>query len=130
VLEPVVTENCLSAGGELYAAWLRDARTVDGERVSSRLKIAYPAHALKRSYRLHTDVFLQRAPADFREATGIEYLATDHGVLNGDCVLERGNGSMHADPRLCPDPSFHSSGRDCVPLAEALAHYADGTALR
>src|SRR5262245_27839199 len=27
VLEPVATENCLSAGGELYEAWLQDPRT-------------------------------------------------------------------------------------------------------
>ena len=129
VLEPRVTANCLSVGGEIYAATLQRPRTVDGEIVSSRLTVGFPAHALKRSYRRRTDVFVQRAPADFREATGIEYLVTDYdGVLNQSegCVLERGNGSMHVDYRLCPDPSFHSSQRDCVPLAEALAHYADG----
>ena len=130
VLEPRITAECLSAGGELYTATLRRPRTVDGELVSSRLKVAFPAHALKRSYRRRTDVFLQRAPADFREATGIDYLVTDYdGVLNQSkgCVFERGNGSMHADFRLCPDPAFHSSQRNCVPLAEAIAHYADGS---
>ena len=104
------------------------ARTLDGERVQSSIDIAYPTHALAPQTKWNTDVFLQPTPENFREASGIKYIATVYGNLNEarKCLVEHGYG--HTDNNLCTNPEFHKVHFDqCVPISEFIAHYAEGT---
>ena len=69
--------NCLQHGGEIYRVTLHDVRTIDGKPVTDRLIIAFPAHALGRTYREEKQIDLVEAPEVFVSATGIIYLAND-----------------------------------------------------
>jgi hypothetical protein len=64
-------------GGEIYRATLQDARTPEGKRISQKLIIGFPAHALPQNYRSTKRVHLETSPDDFRIATGIEYFADE-----------------------------------------------------
>jgi len=128
VRDRYVSAECLPHGGEIYKVTLTHARTLDGERVHGAIDIAYPAHALASHAKWETDVFLQPTPENFREASGIEYIATAYGNLNdaGKCLVERGYG--HIDNNLCTNPDFHKDHfNECVPVSKFVSHYAEGT---
>jgi hypothetical protein len=69
--------NCAQIGGEIYRVKLINIRGKDSRLIAKKLTIGFPAHALTRKYRGTKRLRLERAPADFRNATGIEILATD-----------------------------------------------------
>jgi hypothetical protein len=69
--------NCAQIGGEIYRATLINVRAPDRRLIAKKLTIGFPAHALTRKYRGTKRLRLERAPDDFRNATGIAVLATD-----------------------------------------------------
>jgi len=71
--------NCAQIGGEIYRVNLINVRAQNHSLIAKKLIIGFPAHALTRKYRGTKRLRLERAPADFRSATGIEILATDWG---------------------------------------------------
>ena len=68
--------DCVQVGGEIYRVSLLDVRTPEGRRISHKLIIGFPAHALPSDYRDEKRMRLEKAPADFRNATGIEFLVS------------------------------------------------------
>lgn len=69
--------NCVRIGGDIYKANLLDAREPGGTYSARKLVIGFPAHALPKTYRERKRMRLEMAPDDFRNETGILYLATD-----------------------------------------------------
>jgi hypothetical protein len=69
--------DCVQVGGEIYRATLLDARTPEGQRISQKLIIGFPAHALPQNYRSKKRIHLETSSDDFRIATGIEYFADE-----------------------------------------------------
>jgi hypothetical protein len=66
---------CAQIGGEIYKATLLDSETLDGKGMVRKLVIGFPAHALPPDYRARKRIQLERAPDDFKAATGIAYFA-------------------------------------------------------
>lgn len=60
---------------EIYRVTLREVRTLDGKKLSPRLVVGFPSHALGKDYRERKHLRLKKAPDNFRVSTGIEYLA-------------------------------------------------------
>jgi hypothetical protein len=69
--------ECAQLGGEIYRVELLHTRTSSGAAVVSTRIIGLSAHALDKDYRFKASIHLEEAPKDFRESTGIEYLARD-----------------------------------------------------
>ena len=61
---------------EIYRVTIREAQTLDGKRISPDLVVGYASHALRKDHRERKRLILSKAPDNFREATGIEYLAS------------------------------------------------------
>ena len=60
---------------EIYRATVRDVRTPQGKKLSPKLVVGLLSHALRHDYRKRSQLYLVRAPENFRLDTGIEYLA-------------------------------------------------------
>jgi hypothetical protein len=60
---------------EIYKATVRNVRTPEGTKVSSKMVVGLMSHALRHDYRTEAHLYLERAPENFRVETGIEYLA-------------------------------------------------------
>ena len=60
---------------EIYEVHVRDVRTAQGGFVSPQMVVGLLSHALRHDYRRRESLHLERAPDNFRAATGIEYLA-------------------------------------------------------
>jgi hypothetical protein len=60
---------------EIYRVTLGEVRTPDGRRVSPQLVVGFTSHALREDYRERKRLHLEKAPENFRVATGLEYLA-------------------------------------------------------
>ncbi len=122
------SSDCIIQGGEIFKVKLKNPRDLTGQSLGRHITVGFPAHALIPEYRRETYLFLQPAASDFQKKTGISYLATDYGNYNptNRCVVER--GTAHTSRASCPDKSFHEKNKaKCVPLAEFMAHYAEGT---
>jgi hypothetical protein len=72
----VSAADCAQIGGEIYKVKLLDVRTPNRKLIAKELIIGFPAHALTRKYRGIKHLRLERSPEDFRNATGIELVAT------------------------------------------------------
>jgi hypothetical protein len=60
---------------EVYKVTIRQARMLGGGKISQDLVVGFASHALRKDYRERKRLYLQRAPDNFRDSTGIEYLA-------------------------------------------------------
>jgi hypothetical protein len=115
--------NCVQIGGEINSATLTNARIVNGPKIG-KLKIAFVAHALSKSYRQRHYLVLQPSPADFRTATGIEFFSGDRDNYDVEKQCLSDQGWSHIGFYSCRDEAFHRHPRaDCVPLKEYLEHY-------
>ena len=112
VLMQVRSDQCLAHGGELHDSTLTNAQPVGNWSLGRTMRIAFPGHGYVSEYRKRHYLILQPSTPDFREATGIPYIATefDNYDAAGRCLYERGWG--HVDNRYCPDLSFHDRYRD------------------
>lgn len=118
--------NCWSLGGEINSVTLKSARIVNGPSLPA-LKVAFVGHAITNTYKQRHYLVLQRSPADFRAATGLEYFSGDRDNYDARRKCIRDQGYSHLDLDDCPDPSFHGPSDDCIPLADYYAHYSGAT---
>jgi hypothetical protein len=82
--------QCAQIGGEIYRATLSEVRTLEGNRISQRFIIGFTGHALPKHYRDTKRLCVEKAPDDFRAATGIEYLVRRWSDTSAS--LERARG--------------------------------------
>jgi hypothetical protein len=60
---------------EIYRVTLTEVRALNGQPLSPRLVVGFISHALRDNYHERKCLRLRKAPSNFRESAGIEYLA-------------------------------------------------------
>ncbi|MEM6810455.1 MAG: hypothetical protein AAF574_14590 [Pseudomonadota bacterium] len=115
--------SCVPFGGEYFRSAFFAHSDVDGARVGQKLTIAYPGHALA-TVNFRGWLFLLSSPDDFREETGIAYIAAGVGVYDPEAGCVRPREAVHVAYDRCPDWEWHERhAESCLPVDVFLEHF-------
>lgn len=120
--------SCIPHGGELHRAYIKNAQVIGGQTLTRRLYVAYSGHAIIDGYEQKDHFVVLKAPSDFAQASGLQYIIGDIGGYDrkNNCIVD--GGYSHLDNRKCPEAAYHEQANNrCVPLPEYMSHYASGS---